>query len=1126
LSGKLKNSITTLLNESSQFNVNDVLVNAYTDHPKLFLSTGELRFDVASFPKSILRESDKTNKESGVNPLCSAHGNVQLSINGKEVQTPILFTPLLYKRDKLKQLVTFSQLEEDQFLNPFLLKHLESELEIDTQYLFEEDASTEEKYNIQSIQSKLNEVGLSAQYDSSVLIGNFHHHRYQIIKELEELLELDDYSDNLSTLFGFEESDSIEKIDLPPDNLFPADLDHEDVFNMTTNNNLVVQGPPGTGKSQVLTNLLGKILGTNKTTIVVSEKRVALEVLKKKLSAFNLDKLCFIATSDHLSHSFLQELKSTWDYFESYVHIPVNNIRLSEQYEANLQMTMDLLSQKDLIGGVSFHEFQDLSENKKLDRYNYSSQVPDISDYLTHKPIIELIYSSKINSSIGRLKSRTISSSDFGQFDKKISNWKSSLLHLEKTFDFTTWEDFKSIMKDAALCQVYENDLHKKYAGIFEAESKEQKRFLSLRKKYMQARLEVEQINSNRSHWKITPSEIETVELHNVFENGSFFSRLKAKKRWKDISPLPVSQAFNQLSKHIDEIAKINSYSQIIIKFCELGLDDPENEVALIHQTLRIYSQDQWVALEKIPIERRFMMTSHHKELNILHHDLKSHFNFENNVPILKYLQDLENGLAQILSKKDDLKKLDENALLTLSRNESKEDYEGEILHSHWVQFKERFPSFSNFKISDIKEKIQSIISVQLSEAKLYATEIENTIHKSFVAYHEILNTPARKLSEDQKQFKARLRKGKSILVKEFSKVRSHPSLREIYNSDAREWIQLLKPIWLSNPTQLAKCFPLEMGMFDFTIFDEASQVPLQNALGAIQRSKRVVVAGDEHQMGPSAYFKSGSTEYMDLLHQANYNWKKVSLHHHYRSVHPDLIAFSNKHFYNNDLKAYPSYGIETPLRFHFLKDGKFIDRRNNVEARAIAEYIEIALTEDKSIGVVAFSEEQLNCIWEELSAKSQQKITEKIGKNQGFFKALENVQGDECDRLFISFGYAPNEDGDFHMRFGPMNTANGRKRLNVLLTRAIESLDFFCSVKSSDFKLSDNESINLLRQWISFAEEYSDKNQLSFPFGLKPGVRGNQLTFYKIQETLPLAKELVTLESVLENRGWVVQYC
>jgi superfamily I DNA and/or RNA helicase len=310
-------------------------------------------------------------------------------------------------------------------------------------------------------------------------------------------------------------------------------------------------------------------------------------------------------------------------------------------------------------------------------------------------------------------------------------------------------------------------------------------------------------------------------------------------------------------------------------------------------------------------------------------------------------------------------------------------------------------------------------------------------------------------------------------------------------------------------------------------IFDEASQIPIQHSLGAIHRSKRVVIAGDEHQMGPSNYFQAGSNDIQDLLHQASYYFPKVPLLHHYRSVHPELIAFSNKHFYGGKLTAYPSAGnTEQPIQHHFIEEGRFIDRTNEPEAKAIAQQIESLLREEKSVGIVAFSEEQLACIWKQLTSSTQEKLLEHQEVHGGFFKALENVQGDECDRLVIGFGYAPDETGNFNLRFGPMNTANGRKRLNVLLTRARETIDFFCSVRSSDFKLSENESINLLRQWIAFSETSQVRDETLFPHGLVPILdKTNQLNFSRIQEVLPMAREVVTLQSVLENRGWNISF-
>jgi superfamily I DNA and/or RNA helicase len=318
----------------------------------------------------------------------------------------------------------------------------------------------------------------------------------------------------------------------------------------------------------------------------------------------------------------------------------------------------------------------------------------------------------------------------------------------------------------------------------------------------------------------------------------------------------------------------------------------------------------------------------------------------------------------------------------------------------------------------------------------------------------------------------------------------------------------------------------MEEQLFDVGIFDEASQLPLQNALGTIQRSKRILVAGDHQQMGPSSYFKSRTGEVVDLLHQASYYWRNVPLKHHYRSEHPALIQFSNKHFYNNELVAFPSVKQEkSPIVWHFIEQGRFIDRKNTIEAKEVANLIEKEINGTNHLGIVAFSETQIHDISACLTSKTLHILEDRIENDTAFFKALENVQGEECDHLIISFAYAYTEENEFHMRFGPMNSKNGSKRLNVLLTRARKKIDFFSSVKSSDFKLSSNESINLLRQFLHQIEHNSHLIQTAFPLGLMPTIKENQLSFERIQEDIQNAEELITLVGVLENRGWGIEF-
>lgn len=141
------------------------------------------------------------------------------------------------------------------------------------------------------------------------------------------------------------------------------------------------------------------------------------------------------------------------------------------------------------------------------------------------------------------------------------------------------------------------------------------------------------------------------------------------------------------------------------------------------------------------------------------------------------------------------------------------------------------------------------------------------------------------------------------------------------------------------------------------------------------------------------------------------------------------------------------------------------------------------------------------------------------------FFKTLEQVQGEECDELIISFGYAKNKSGEFHLRFGPLNQKNGIKRLNVLLTRAIERLDFFTSVKASDFSISANEAINLLRLYLSELEEESDLKRIFLPFNLKTIPEDKTLKISQIHQFIPNIGELKTFHEVMELRGWNLEY-
>ena len=566
--------------------------------------------------------------------------------------------------------------------------------------------------------------------------------------------------------------------------------------------------------------------------------------------------------------------------------------------------------------------------------------------------------------------------------------------------------------------------------------------------------------------------------------------------------------------------------SKIIIKFCELGVIDPETEIHLIHlwiQRSKNHSDDQ---LKMLSPKQKVLLSEMHDRLHKAFTDLNNLLLLDHETLLLNAVKNLLHNFGEVVAMHPDIQKFDIASLSLLRKANSFESYEAIIASSHWSLFRKRFPTLSAFSMHDLHEKAQSIKVAQEQEAKEFSTRILYEVQQEFQRYHALLNTPARKLSDTEKYLKKRLRKGKSILVKEFAKTRSHPSVRELFASEAREWIQLLTPLWFSNPTEISKVFPLETALFDVALFDEASQIPVQHALGALQRAKHGIVAGDSQQMGPSSYFKAGQGDVTDLLHQTSFYWSSVSLSHHYRSLHPGLISFSNKHFYNGSLSAYPAFNSSNPIQRYFIEKGRFIDRKNELEAKALAEHLEKHLTCSDRLGIVAFSEEQLNTIQGQLTFEGRQLLSERIEDGSVFFKSIENVQGDECDHLIVSFGYGKDEKGDFAMRFGPMNTANGRRRLNVLLTRARSRIDFFTSISSSDFKLSENESINLLRLWFVYLETWNESpTRIQLAYKNEMTITGNELTLYQTHSQFLKARELVTFQNVMEARGWQLKY-
>jgi very-short-patch-repair endonuclease/DNA polymerase III delta prime subunit len=339
------------------------------------------------------------------------------------------------------------------------------------------------------------------------------------------------------------------------------------------------------------------------------------------------------------------------------------------------------------------------------------------------------------------------------------------------------------------------------------------------------------------------------------------------------------------------------------------------------------------------------------------------------------------------------------------------------------------------------------------------------------------------------------------LLKNEFQKQTRFIPVRRLLDR-ADDAILALKPCFMMSPLSLAKFMPANACQFDLLIIDEASQMRPEDALGAMLRSKRMVVVGDPKQLPPTNFFdRSADTIVADdeatddiddesILERCQKVFNDVRrLKWHYRSRCESLIRFSNEEFYENSLVTFPA---SKPGAFSIdliRVNGDYKAIRNVAEAERVAEeaveFMRYFADGDEqsipTLGIVAVNINQKDLIQEtlrrlsagdELVGKYMEK-TEAKGEPL-FVKNLENVQGDERDYIFISMTYGPvSRAVPMLQRFGPIAGSHGHRRLNVLFSRARVHIGLFTSFGSTDIKPTEisKQGVHTLKRYLEYVE-------------------------------------------------------
>lgn len=254
---------------------------------------------------------------------------------------------------------------------------------------------------------------------------------------------------------------------------------------------------------------------------------------------------------------------------------------------------------------------------------------------------------------------------------------------------------------------------------------------------------------------------------------------------------------------------------------------------------------------------------------------------------------------------------------------------------------------------------------------------------------------------------------------------------------------------------------PFKPGFFDLVIIDEASQCDIASALPLLLRAKRAVIIGDNKQLTHITAISKNQDKLLlekhSLFNHDKWSYREhslfelalglcstedvIMLNDHHRS-HADIIEYSNKEFYNNELRVATRYGNIKPIkneptvRWHDVVGRVIRPHRggsyNQIEARAVYEEVKRLIDNGYpgTIGVVTPFKEQKNRINDLI--KQDIPLLGHLATRDFLCDTVHKFQGDERDVIIfspvISHGMS---DGSLNF------LKNNGNLFNVAITRA-----------------------------------------------------------------------------------------
>jgi len=1058
-----------------------------------------------------------------------------------------------------------------------------------------EDTSTKERQLYTQVEDETNPYRW--EFDlCNVTLGNFHYRKMSLVRDYAVLLDRSGEHPAFDAIFSLEPREVAgEALPLPPlAERFPIvncdPTQASAIARARTGKHFIIQGPPGTGKSQTITNLIADFAAQGKRVLFVCEKRAAIDVVYHRLRQSGLHELCcLIHDAQDDKKEFIADLKATYETFQE------RTAKQIAKADRDRQTSLDKL-QSELAPLEHFHAVMrstptqagealhriveravELRGSTPTLEPRERETLPTHNLWHEHRGTIERVRdhleSAQPDGVLANHPLRSLHDR-FGRMDRPLAAVH-ELLPRCKTALAAVRAELQPIDVPAECLETvarilqlvdYATELsglaELELLGVLKPKSDLAKRLAAFRKKLNAKEQQSTRARAATTGWrhKLPPADTRAALDQSRRQERSLLRFLQP-SWWKlrgllrrnyDFETHDVRPAFSQVLEPLDaehqriaELAAIENeareefsfpgtfaeFSQQVASFIEsASRRSPTLQVFHRHVLASDDGDEIAMALAKLQPELKAMVA----DLNQLMSDVD-----DRSLPLLaEELDRIGASLDKLPGFVPCLKELGTLPPPVASAwrrfPHGVREFEAAVVSHTLDDILTADPPANRFtaklharhvaKLEPLHDEWQSA-NANLVRDRVCGTFLENLRISSLAHAH---------LTAEQKEFKTRYNRGRRELEHEFGKTMRYRSIRDLIDGDSGLVLRDLKPIWLMSPLSVADALPLDH-TFDVVIFDEASQVTLEEAVPSIFRAKQVLIVGDEMQLPPTSFFATRGAEEDEpilvedasgqkveydlssnsLLNHAARNLPSTMLGWHYRSRSESLISFSNAAFYQGRLLTVPDVllppksireivvrqpaegtadvasVLDRPVSFHFLERGLYEQRRNTAEADYIAHLVRglFDAPDRPTIGIIAFSEAQQNEIEQALSrlAREDDEFRDRLEEEWEreiddqfvglLVKNLENIQGDERDIIILSVCYGPNPTGKVLMNFGPINQNGGERRLNVAFSRAKKRMAIIASIRHATITNDYNDGARALKNYLRYAEALSAGN-------------------------------------------------